>query len=95
MLRLEDSMRLAVIHSPAYQQQLETLYLSSLDVSTERFRLQTQFFAGNATTYNGRGSLAGVNPRGEWAIRASRERRVYRLAEELAERAFRLVPGPL
>ena len=64
VLRLEDSMRLAVIHSPAYQQQLETLYLSSLDVSTERFRLQTQFFAGNATTYNGRGSLAGVNPRG-------------------------------
>jgi len=54
-LRLEDSVRLALIHSPAYQQQLETLYLSSLDVSTERFRLQTQFFAGNSTFYNHRG----------------------------------------
>ena len=64
VLRLEDSMRLAVIHSPNYQQQLETLYLSSLDVSTERFRLQTQFFAGNATNYNTRGSRGGPNSRG-------------------------------
>ncbi|MFM9965839.1 MAG: TolC family protein [Planctomycetaceae bacterium] len=64
VLRLEDSVRLALIHSPNYQQQLETLYLSSLDVSTERFRLQTQFFAGNSTTYNGRGNLAGTSPRG-------------------------------
>lgn len=54
-LRLEDSMRLALIHSPNYQQQLETLYLSSLDVSTERFRLDTQFFGGNSTFYNHRG----------------------------------------
>ncbi len=64
VLRLEDSMRLALIHSPNYQQQLETLYLSSLDVSTERFRLQTQFFAGNATTYNTRGRLGGTIPSG-------------------------------
>lgn len=64
VLRLEDSVRLALIHSPAYQQQLETLYLSSLDVSTERFRLQTQFFAGNATTYNTRGRAGGTGPRG-------------------------------
>ena len=63
-LRLEDSVRLALIHSPAYQQQMETLYLSSLDVSTERFRLQTQFFGGNATTYNGRGTHAGTTARG-------------------------------
>ena len=64
VLRLEDSMRLALIHSPNYQQQLETLYLSSLDVSTERFRLQTQFFAGNATTYDARGRAGGIAPRG-------------------------------
>ena len=55
VLRLEDSVRLALIHSPNYQQQLETLYLSSLDVSTERFRLQTQFFGSNATFYNHKG----------------------------------------
>ncbi len=59
VLRLEDSMRLAVIHSPNYQQQLETLYLSSLDVSTERFRLQTQFFGGNSTFYTDRGARSG------------------------------------
>lgn len=58
-LRLEDSVRLALIHSPSYQQQLETLYLSSLDVSTERFRLQTQFFGGNDTTYDHKGVGGG------------------------------------
>jgi hypothetical protein len=64
VLRLEDSVRLALIHSPQYQQQLETLYLSSLDVSTERFRLETQFFAGNATNYNTRGRAGGTGPGG-------------------------------
>lgn len=61
VLRLEDSVRLALIHSPNYQQQLETLYLSSLDVSTERFRLQTQFFGSNGTFYNHRGPDAAGN----------------------------------
>jgi hypothetical protein len=55
VLRLDDAVRLALIHSPQYQQQLETVYLSSLDVSTERFRLDTQFFGGNSTFYNHRG----------------------------------------
>ncbi len=45
-LRLEDAMELALLHSPSYQQQLETLYLSALDVSTERFRFDAQFFGG-------------------------------------------------
>lgn len=58
VLRLEDSMRLATIHSPNYQQQLETLYLSALDVSTERFRLQTQFFGSNGTFYAHKGPNA-------------------------------------
>ncbi len=45
-LRLEDAIRLALRHSPNYQQQLETIYLSALDVSTERFRFDVQFFGG-------------------------------------------------
>lgn len=45
-LSLSEAVRLALIHSPTYQQQLETIYLSALDVSTERFRFQTQFFGG-------------------------------------------------
>ena len=46
LLTLEDAIRLARINTPSYQQQLETLYLSALDVSTERFRLDTQFIGG-------------------------------------------------
>lgn len=45
-LDLDSSVRLATIHSPSYQQQTETLYLSALDVSTERFRFDTQFLGG-------------------------------------------------
>lgn len=63
VLRLEDSVRLALVHSPQYQSQLETLYLSALDVSTERFRLDTQFFGSNGTFYNHR----GPNPSGAGA----------------------------
>lgn len=66
-LRLEDAVRLALIHAPGYQSNVETLYLSALDVSTERFRFDTQFFGGagggsggrsffNSTTAGVRGS---------------------------------------
>lgn len=67
VLRLEDSVRLALIHSPNYQQQLETLYLSALDVSTERFRLDTQFFGSNGTFYNHRGPDAAQSGVGNTA----------------------------
>lgn len=43
------AVRLALLHSPSYQQQLETLYLSALDVSAERFRFDTQFFGTTNT----------------------------------------------
>ena len=48
-LDLPTALRLAYMHSPDHQSQLETIYLSALDVSTERFRLQTQFYGGNDT----------------------------------------------
>ena len=62
ILTLDSALQLALIHSPSYQQQLETLYLSALDVSAERFRFDTQFFAGNDTFFThlgGRRSAAG------------------------------------
>ena len=62
LLRLEDSVRLARIHSPAYQTQLETIYLSALDVSSERFRFDTQFFGGSGATYR---HLGALRPLGE------------------------------
>jgi hypothetical protein len=59
ILDVDTALRIAYIHSPEHQQQLETLYLSALDVSTERFRLQTQFFGGNDTIYEYDGPLRG------------------------------------
>jgi hypothetical protein len=55
-LSLDDSVKLAMIHSPRYQEQLETLYLSALDVSTERFRYDVQFFGGADATFQHLGS---------------------------------------
>ncbi|HVJ86795.1 MAG TPA: TolC family protein [Caulifigura sp.] len=48
---------LARLHSREYQTQLETLYLSALDVTFERFRFDTQFFGGNLTTFSVEGPV--------------------------------------
>ncbi len=55
VLRLssEQAFQLALLHSTDYQRQFETLYLSALDVSAERFRFDTQFFGGYRTDYRG------------------------------------------
>ncbi|MEX2288586.1 MAG: hypothetical protein WD648_15925 [Planctomycetaceae bacterium] len=55
-LTLDKAVELAIRHSPDYQEQLETLYLSALDVSTERFRFDVQFFGGNFTEFQHLGS---------------------------------------
>ena len=57
ILDLDTSLRLAKMHSPSYQNQLETLYLSALDVSAERFSFDTQFFGGNDLSYSHLGNL--------------------------------------
>jgi hypothetical protein len=51
VLNADDAVRLALLHSPNYQQNLETLYLSAIDVSSERFLLDTQFYSGWGTQY--------------------------------------------
>ena len=56
-LNVDSALRLAYVHSPNHQLQLETLYLSSLDVTTERFRLDTQFFGGYDIAYRHNGDL--------------------------------------
>ena len=60
-LNLDSAVELALIHSPEYRSQLETIYLSAIDVSTERFRFDVQFFGNNNTTFthNGRERLPG------------------------------------
>ena len=57
-LSLDSALRLAYLNSTDYQNQLETLYLSALDVSTERFRFATQFFGGNLTSFTHEGRLS-------------------------------------
>lgn len=54
ILSLDGAVQLARIHSPNWQSQVETLYLSALDVSTERFRLDTQFFGVGGAGSGGR-----------------------------------------
>ncbi|MGB7346048.1 MAG: TolC family protein [Pirellulaceae bacterium] len=56
-LDADSALRLAYIHSPQHQRVLETLYLTSLDVTGERFRLDTQFFGGNGITYSHDGTV--------------------------------------
>ena len=45
-LSLERAYALALLHSPDLQAQRETLYLSALDVSLQRFGFDSQLFAG-------------------------------------------------
>ncbi|MEM9352752.1 MAG: hypothetical protein AAGA92_07045 [Planctomycetota bacterium] len=56
VLDTRASVDLALVHSPDFQSELETLYLSALDLSFERFRFDTQFFGGSETilTVDGR-----------------------------------------
>ena len=55
-LNIDSALQLAYVHSPSHQSQLETLYLSALDVTTERFRLDTQFLGGYGAGYEHDGS---------------------------------------
>ncbi|MDX1926602.1 MAG: hypothetical protein SFV81_08790 [Pirellulaceae bacterium] len=56
VLDVNDAVRMALKHSPAYQQNQETLYLSALDVSSERFLFDSQFFGGWRGQYTNNGS---------------------------------------
>lgn len=59
ILDLDSSLQLAQIHSSSYWNQLETIYLSALDVSTERFSFEVQFYGGNGTRFTHLGRLLG------------------------------------
>lgn len=55
ILDTTSSVQLGLLHSRAYQRELEDLYLSALDVTFERFRFDVQFFAGNDTFFTADG----------------------------------------
>ncbi len=52
------AVRLGLINDPDYQNELEELYLSALDVSFERFRFDAQLFGGAAVDYVAQGRVA-------------------------------------
>lgn len=54
-INANDAVRLGLIHSRNYRQQLEELYLSALDVSFERFRFDAQGFGGYEVFYTAEG----------------------------------------
>lgn len=55
VLSADEAVRQGFLHSPNYQREMETVYLSALDVSFERFRFDTQFFAGYGLDYTATG----------------------------------------
>ncbi|MEZ6086609.1 MAG: TolC family protein [Pirellulaceae bacterium] len=59
VLDLREAVRVARLNSRDYQQNVETLYRSALDVSFERFRFDHQFIAGNRTFADYRGRNVG------------------------------------
>lgn len=58
VLDMDRAIQLSLIHSPDLQAQRETLYLSALDVSLERFGFDTQAFYGLSTFFRTQGSGA-------------------------------------
>lgn len=62
-LSMNGAVCLAQVHSSSYRQQIETIYLSALDVSTERFRFDVQFFGNSETVFDHEGALR--SPLGE------------------------------
>ena len=56
---IHSAYQMALLHSPDLQIQRETLYLSALDVSLERFGFDSQLFAGYNSFFTNRGTDRG------------------------------------
>ena len=59
VLNAENATQIALLHSTEYQQQVEQLYLAALDVSSQRFVFDTQFFGGAQTFLEANGPRRG------------------------------------
>jgi hypothetical protein len=67
VLNSENAVKIALLNSTDYQQEVEALYLSALTVSSERFAFDTQFFGGADTfvaTERGGPTDIGIGDRG-------------------------------
>lgn len=61
VLNADTAVRIALLHSPDYQAQIEQLYLSALQVSAQRFEFDTQFFGGTGGSFLRTGADRGDN----------------------------------
>lgn len=77
------AMRLALLHSPEYQRQLENLYLSALDVTLQRFRFDAQFFGAHSTFFTTDGPARASGAKSELALHRDVDR-VLKLQRRLA-----------
>jgi hypothetical protein len=59
VLDLTGAVEMGYLNSPRYQNELEQLFLSALDVSFERFRFDCQFFGGSSIFYTADGERHG------------------------------------
>lgn len=57
VLDADMAVRTAILHNINFQNEIETLYLSALDVSTERFFLGNRLFGGYGASYTADGAL--------------------------------------
>lgn len=56
-LNRDSAIQLALVHSREYQQELEDLYLSALEVTYQRFRFDVQFFGRTSTQWTTQGAV--------------------------------------
>jgi hypothetical protein len=94
VLDVTGAVELALLESTDYQQQLETLYLSGLDVSFERFRFDAQFFGGSSIffTADGRERTGTGRSSSLLEVQPSRTGNRYRV-EKLTTSGGELVVG--
>src|SRR3954471_7762339 len=94
VLDLTGAVQVALLESPTYQQQLETLYLSGLDVTFERFRFDAQFFGGSSIFYTAQGPQRSGRPSGSSVLEVnpSRPDNPYRI-EKLTATGGELMVG--
>ena len=59
VLNREGAVEMALLNSREYQRAQETLYLSALDVSFQRFRFDVQYFGTNDLIYTADGRISG------------------------------------
>lgn len=94
VLDQQTAVQTALLQSPDYQQNLEELYLSALDVTFERFRFDSQFFGGSEIffTADGRDRSGTGSASSLLEVGTSRPGNRYRV-EKLSATGGNLVVG--